>query len=252
MSQANKNPICLCGSLHCTTWPCHWSRFGCSWTTYCMLIIVYQTDKRLAESDLCHETNTKQSPLFVFSRKHPSSVGSGYTRLYWRWCQLDDDIIYEKHSTLLALCEGIPPVFGWFPSQRPVMWRVGGVFLLSGWTSCWTNSGVARDFRCNGVYVGVMAFEPGAVAWQIPILFKWQSVWVTKCPQPMSSWMNEHILTQYVVLNLFLLQTDDGFYVLHGLMWLLVCNCHINRMDVPWCLNSLDVSIYQWVGARKT
>ena len=159
MSQANKNPICLCGSLHCTTWLCHWSRFGCSWTTYCMLIIVYQTDKRLAESDLCHETNTKQSPLFVFFRKHPSSVGSGYTRLYWRWCQHDDDIIYEKHSTLLALCEGNPPVFGWFPSQRPVMWRLGGFFfvvrlnnLLNKQWSCPWFQVQWRVRRCNGIW----------------------------------------------------------------------------------------------------
>ena len=41
--------------------------------------------------------------------------------------------------TLLALWEGNPPVIGGFPSQRASEVRLGRVFLMLVWTSCWTN-----------------------------------------------------------------------------------------------------------------
>ena len=37
---------------------------------------------------------------------------------------------HQTFSALLALCEGNPPVTGWFPSQRPVTWSIDVFFDL--------------------------------------------------------------------------------------------------------------------------
>ena len=50
----------------------------------------------------------------------------------------------ETFSSLLALCEGNPPVTGGFPSQRPVT-RGFGVFFDVQWTNDWTHSPDAGD-----------------------------------------------------------------------------------------------------------
>ena len=54
----------------------------------------------------------------------------------------------ETFSTLLALCEGNPPVIGEFPSQRPVM-RSFGVYLICAWTNGWANDPDAGNLRRN-------------------------------------------------------------------------------------------------------
>ena len=66
--------------------------------------------------------------------------------------------LMETFSALLALCEGKPPVTGWFPSQRPVM-RCFDVFfdLCLNWTHGWANNWDAGDLRCYCTHYDVSA-----------------------------------------------------------------------------------------------
>ena len=54
--------------------------------------------------------------------------------------------------TLLALCEGNPPVTGGFPSQRDSNVKFWCVFVVS-LNNCWTISRVAGDITCHDVHV---------------------------------------------------------------------------------------------------
>ena len=56
----------------------------------------------------------------------------------------------ETFSALLALCEGISPVTGEFPAQRPVT-RSFDVYIdlrLNKQICAWINNGKAGDLRC--------------------------------------------------------------------------------------------------------
>ena len=52
----------------------------------------------------------------------------------------------ETFSSLLAICEGNPPVTGGFPSRRPVTWSFD-VFLMFASTNGWAKNGDAGDLK---------------------------------------------------------------------------------------------------------
>ena len=65
----------------------------------------------------------------------------------------------ETFSTLLALCEGNPPVTGGFPSQK--QWCGALMFsLICAWANVWANNRDAGDLKCHrGHYnVNVMIY----------------------------------------------------------------------------------------------
>ena len=62
----------------------------------------------------------------------------------------------ETFSTLLALCEGNPPVTGGFPLQRPVT-QSFDVFCT--WTNTWANNWDAGDLRCHHGHYDVTAMS---------------------------------------------------------------------------------------------
>ena len=62
----------------------------------------------------------------------------------------------EMLSTLLALCEGNPPVIGGFPSQGPVMQTFDVSFAVS-WTWCWTNIWIDKDLRWHDTHVNSLS-----------------------------------------------------------------------------------------------
>ena len=57
-------------------------------------------------------------------------------------------------GTLLALCEGNPPMTGGFPYKGQLRGAVM-LSLISAWTNGWTNSLDAGDLRLHGVHYEV-------------------------------------------------------------------------------------------------
>ena len=59
----------------------------------------------------------------------------------------------EKFSTLLALCEGNPPVMGGFPHTKGLSVQGFNVALKFAWAWSWANDQVADDMRRHDTHV---------------------------------------------------------------------------------------------------
>ena len=95
--------------------------------------------------------------LNIFSTPRSSVKQNSYTTFWpeqwdpYLWPYVTDTGLHhdtETLSTLLALCEGNPPMTGGFPSQRASNAELIFAFLLA-WTNCWENTQVACDLRCH-------------------------------------------------------------------------------------------------------
>ena len=61
------------------------------------------------------------------------------------------DVMIQKLSSWLALCEGNPPIIGGLPSQKTSNAEFWCVFAVR-WTSCWINSRVVGNLRRHGAH----------------------------------------------------------------------------------------------------
>ena len=77
------------------------------------------------------------------------------TWIYFSWWRHQTETI----SALLALCAGISPVTGEFPSQRAVT-RSFGVFFDLAWTNGWVNNREASILRRHRAHYDVIVMSP--------------------------------------------------------------------------------------------